>query len=154
MKMGGSRDTLGCRFRYPDTANDGGPSRAKLGPARRTQSCCNVADRGDASTWSRVFATPHDGRAHVDEPSERRRVMEVLHPVVAGMDVHRDTVVVMILRALANARTWKETKTFEAFTDQVRAMVARADEHDVPIVARESTGAYWRPIYRLSTGLT
>jgi len=34
--------------------------------------------------------------------------MEVLNPISAGMDVHRDTVVVTILRALPNGRTWKD----------------------------------------------
>lgn len=94
-----------------------------------------------------MFATTHDGRAHVSR-QKGGRAMDVLHPVGAGMDVHRDTVVVTILKALPNGRPWKETKTFETFADQIRSMVAWLDEHDVPIVAMESTGVYWKPIYR------
>ena len=75
--------------------------------------------------------------------------MEVLHPVVAGMDVHRDTVVVTILKAGPNERPWRETKTFQTCTDQWRVMVAWLDEHHVPIVAMESTGVYWKPLYRV-----
>jgi transposase len=75
--------------------------------------------------------------------------MEVLHPVVAGMDVHRDTVVVTILKAGPNERLWRETQTFQTFTDQLRVMVAWLDEHHVPIVAMESTGVYWKPLYRV-----
>jgi hypothetical protein len=113
--------------------------------------CCSVAGLGDVSTWSKVFATYHHWRAgHIDEPAERRvQPMEVLHPIVAGMDVHRDTVVITILKALPDHRTWKETKTFQTFPDQLRVMLAWLDEHGVPIVAMESTGVYWKPIYRV-----
>jgi len=66
--------------------------------------------------------------------------MEVLNPISAGMDVHRDTVVVTILKSLPNGRTWKETRTFETFSDGLRLMVAWLDKHQVPIAAMESTG--------------
>lgn len=75
--------------------------------------------------------------------------MEVLNPISAGMDVHRDTVVVTILKSLPNGRTWKETRTFETFSDGLRLMVAWLDEQQVPIAAMESTGVYWKPIYRM-----
>jgi transposase len=80
--------------------------------------------------------------------------MEVLYPIVAGLDVHRDTVVVTILKALSNGQRWKETKTFETFADELGAMVVWLDEHAVPIVAMESTGVYWKPIYRVLQGHT
>ena len=56
---------------------------------------------------------------------------------------------VTILKALPSGRTGKETKTFETFADGLRAMVAWLDEHEVPIIAMESTGVYWKPIYRV-----
>ena len=39
-----------------------------------------------------------------------------------------------------------ETRTFGAVTEDVRAQVAWLDEQDVPIVAMESTGVYWKPV--------
>jgi transposase len=75
--------------------------------------------------------------------------MEILYPVVAGMDVHRDTVVVTVLKALPGGRTRRETRTFETYADGLREMVGWLDEHEVPIVAMESTGVYWKPVYRI-----
>jgi transposase len=71
--------------------------------------------------------------------------MDVLYPVCAGIDVHRDTLVVTVLRAVGR-RQEAETRTFGAVTEDVRAQVAWLDEQDVPIVAMESTGVYWKPV--------
>ena len=45
-------------------------------------------------------------------------------------------------------RARSETRTFGAVTEEVRALVAWLDEQEVPIVAMESTGVYWKPVYR------
>jgi hypothetical protein len=50
--------------------------------------------------------------------------MEVLYPLVAGLDVHRDTVGVTILKVLPTGQRSKETKTFGTFADELRAMGA------------------------------
>jgi transposase len=73
--------------------------------------------------------------------------MEVLYPVCAGIDVHRDTMVVTVLRTIGR-REQGETRTFGAVTEQLRALAAWLDEQEVPIVAMESTGVYWKPVYR------
>ena len=73
--------------------------------------------------------------------------MDVLYPVCAGIDVHRDTLVVTVSRAVER-RARSETRTFGAVTEEVRALVAWLDEQEVPIVAMESTGVYWKPVYR------
>ena len=67
--------------------------------------------------------------------------MDVLYPVCAGIDVHRDTRVVTVSRAVER-RARSETRTFGAVTEEVRALVAWLDEQEVPIVAMESTGVY------------
>ena len=71
--------------------------------------------------------------------------MDVLYPVCAGIDVHRDTLVVTVSRAVER-RARSETRTFGAVTEEVRALVAWLDEQAVPIVAMESTGVYWKPV--------
>ncbi len=75
--------------------------------------------------------------------------MEVLFPKCAGMDVHQKTVVVTILESLPSGRRRRETQTFETFTDDLRRMVRWLDDNEVPIVAMESTGVYWKPVHRV-----
>jgi transposase len=85
---------------------------------------------------------------HRREPRDRQEeMMDVLYPVSAGIDVHRDTLVVTVSRAVER-RARSETRTFGAVTEEVRALVAWLDEQEVPIVAMESTGVYWKPVYR------
>jgi len=72
--------------------------------------------------------------------------METLYPVCAGIDVHRDTIVVSIRKRDECGREPVETRTFETFNDSLVAMVQWLDEHEVPIVGLESTGVYWKPV--------
>jgi transposase len=74
--------------------------------------------------------------------------VELLYPVVAGLDVHRDTVVVTIRKAQGRPKAWTETRTFSTFADGLQALSAWLDEHAVPLVAIESTGVMWKPVYR------
>lgn len=79
--------------------------------------------------------------------------MDLLYEACAGIDVHRDTLVVTTVRAVGSRRE-SETRTFEAVTEGVRAMVAWLDEQQIPIVAMESTGVYWKPAYRAVRALS
>jgi len=74
--------------------------------------------------------------------------VDVLYPVVAGLDVHRDTVVVTIRKAQGRPKAWTETRTFSTFADGLQALSAWLDEHAVPLVVIESTGVLWKPVYR------
>jgi len=71
--------------------------------------------------------------------------VEVLFEVSAGIDVHRDTVVVSV-RTRQGRRDSIETKTFETFRDQLDAMCAWLAEREVQVVGLESTGVYFRPV--------
>jgi transposase len=75
--------------------------------------------------------------------------VDVLYPVVAGLDVHRDTVVVTIRKAQGRPKAWTETRTFSTFADGLQALSAWLNEHAVPLVVIESTGVMWKPVYRL-----
>src|SRR5450432_4524847 len=69
---------------------------------------------------------------HRREPRDRQEeVMDVLYPVCAGIDVHRDTLVVTVSRAVER-RARSETRTFGAVTEEVRALVAWLDEQRFP----------------------
>jgi transposase len=75
--------------------------------------------------------------------------MEVLYEVSAGIDVHRDTVVVSVRARDARDKERVETRTFETFHDTLVEMRAWLDQHDVQIVGLESTGVYWKPVVRV-----
>jgi transposase len=71
--------------------------------------------------------------------------MDKLFGVAAGIDVHRDTVVVSI-RTRKRRRESVETKTFGTFHDELDAMCAWLREHDMEVVGMESTGVYYKPV--------
>ena len=75
--------------------------------------------------------------------------MEILFPVCAGIDVHRDTVVVSVRRLNERGREQVETRTFKTFHDELVAMVDWLDECGVVAVGLESTGVYWKPVVRV-----
>lgn len=74
--------------------------------------------------------------------------METLFEVSAGIDVHRDTLVVSIRKRDERGREKVETRTFETFHDALVKLVAWLDEHAVEVVGLESTGVYWKPVVR------
>ena len=85
---------------------------------------------------------------HRREPRDRQEVAtDLVYPLCAGIDVHRDTLVVTVSRGVGRKMESK-TRTFGSVTEQIRALVAWLEEQQVPIVAMESTGVYWKPVYR------
>jgi len=74
--------------------------------------------------------------------------MERMFDVAAGIDVHRDTVVVSIRRRQARGPDEVKTVTYETFADGLAAMTTVLREHAVEVVGLESTGVYWQPVVR------
>jgi transposase len=74
--------------------------------------------------------------------------MEKLFEVSAGIDVHRDTLMVSIRKRDERGREKVETRKFDTFHDALVTMVAWLDEHEVEVVGLESTGVYWMPVVR------
>jgi len=75
--------------------------------------------------------------------------MDMLYRTVCGLDVHKRTVVACVRRLGAGDRVWKEVRTFETMTHNLRALVAWLQQEGVTHVAMESTGVLWKPIYNL-----
>jgi transposase len=73
--------------------------------------------------------------------------MERMFDVAAGIDVHRDTVVVTVRRRLSG-RDEQKTRTFETFRDSLVAMTAWLASEGTQVVGLESTGVYWQPVVR------
>ena len=77
--------------------------------------------------------------------------MDLLYPCCAGLDVHKDTVVVC-LRRLDGGRLHKEVRTFGTVTRELLALADWLVAVGVTHVAMESTGVYWKPIFNILEG--
>jgi len=78
--------------------------------------------------------------------------MQALYPCVAGLDVHKETVVACVRRIDPRGRVSKEVQTFGTVT---RALLELSDwlgQQGVTHVAMESTGVYWKPIFHVLEG--
>lgn len=74
--------------------------------------------------------------------------MDVLHERVAGLDVHKDTVVACV-RVATGGRTQRECRTFATTTEGLTALAAWLEESRCTHVAMEATGVYWMPVWKI-----
>src|SRR6266705_5314722 len=74
--------------------------------------------------------------------------MDVVNARCAGLDVHKATVVagVRVPGPQPGARRG-ETTTFATTTRGLRDLTNWLRTHGVTVVAMESTGVYWKPVY-------
>lgn len=77
--------------------------------------------------------------------------MEVLHRIIAGLDVHAKQVVAC-LRVQQGKRTRRTLRSFLTTTPGLLELHAWLIEHRCPIVLIESTGVYWRPVFNILEG--
>jgi transposase len=78
--------------------------------------------------------------------------MDVLHRCCAGLDVHKKTVVATVRRVDPAGKVEKSTKTFATMTRDLLALADWLASQGVTIVAMESTGTYWKPVFNLLEG--
>jgi transposase len=74
--------------------------------------------------------------------------MEVMHSNCAGLDIHKDTVVVAI-RIHNQAQPIREVRTFGTMTKDLLALQDWLVSHQISDVAMEATGVYWKPIWHI-----
>ncbi|MET4066387.1 transposase [Bradyrhizobium sp. S3.2.6] len=74
--------------------------------------------------------------------------MDILHEQVAGLDVHKNTVVACV-RMMTGKETARECRTFATTTDGLLALRAWLSESRCTHVAMEATGVYWTPVWRI-----
>ena len=86
---------------------------------------------------------PHAGGA-----VEEEKTMDILHERVAGLDVHKNTVVACA-RIMTGKETTRECRTFATTTDGLLALRAWLSECQCRHVAMEATGVYWTPVWRI-----
>jgi transposase len=76
------------------------------------------------------------------------KTMDVLYERVAGLDVHKNTVVACV-RIVAAGKTMRECRTFATTTEQLVALRSWLEECCCTHVAMEATGVYWMPVFRI-----
>ena len=70
--------------------------------------------------------------------------MEILYERCCGIDIHKKIVVACVI-----VKSRKKTCTFGTMTDDLLQLCAWLKENDVQMVAMESTGSYWKPVFNL-----
>jgi len=78
--------------------------------------------------------------------------MRVLHQTWAGMEVHKKDVQVCLVTRDHQGQRQEEVRTFRTMTRALLAMRAWLQAHGCTVIAMESTGVYWKPIFNLLEG--
>ena len=74
--------------------------------------------------------------------------MDLLHPLCAGLDVHKDTVVAC-LRRVVDGRVKREVRTFGTTTRDLLELSDWLASQGCRHVAMEATGVYWKPVWHI-----
>jgi transposase len=75
--------------------------------------------------------------------------MQVVYERCAAIDVHQKTAVTTIMITQANGHVQKETRTFATMTSDLLRLDDWLHELGVTVVAMESTGVFWHPIFNI-----
>ncbi len=75
--------------------------------------------------------------------------MQVIYPRCAGLDVHQKTVVVTVLITQQDGTVQREQRTFSTMTVDLLALDDWLRQYQIEVIALESTGVYWRPVYTI-----
>jgi transposase len=78
--------------------------------------------------------------------------MDTLHRCCAGLDVHKDSVFACVRRLLPNDEAVQEIRCFGTTTLQLLALLEWLLASGVSVVAMESTGVYWKPVFNILEG--
>ena len=73
--------------------------------------------------------------------------METLFQRVAGLDLHKKSIVACIRITDNQGRATESVRTFGTMTDDLRDLSEWMAEHQVTHVAMESTGVLWKPVW-------
>jgi transposase len=78
--------------------------------------------------------------------------MHVVNPTCAGIDVHKKDVKVCLVTRDAAGKRRQEVRTYSTITSQLLLLRDWLQDNGCKIVAMESTGVYWKPIFNLLEG--
>jgi transposase len=74
--------------------------------------------------------------------------MDVTHERVAGLDVHKETIVACV-RIMAGGKAARECRTFETTTAGLAALLGWLTQSGCTHAAMEATGVYWKPVWNI-----
>lgn len=75
--------------------------------------------------------------------------MEVIVARCAGLDVHKRSVTACVRVPGADGDRRQEVRTFDTFTAGLEALAAWLTTEAVSVVAMESTGVFWKPVWHV-----
>jgi hypothetical protein len=75
--------------------------------------------------------------------------MQVVHDHCAGLDVHKKTVVACVLITHPDGAIQREVRTFSTMTADLLLLWDWVETLRVRVVALESTGVFWKPVFNL-----
>lgn len=78
--------------------------------------------------------------------------MKVTYEKCAGADVHKESIVVCVVRGPAGGEVQREVRTFGTMTGDLLKLSDWLQECEVTHVAMESTGVYWQPVFHVLEG--
>ena len=74
--------------------------------------------------------------------------MDVVHQRVAGLDVHKETIVACV-RIMVGAKVGRECRTFGTTTVGLLALLSWLTDAGCTYVAMEATGVYWKSVWNI-----
>lgn len=78
--------------------------------------------------------------------------MQKIHERCCGLDVHKKSVTACLITPAAKGEFARTTRTFGTTTAELLELVDWLVQSECTIVAMESTGSYWKPVYNLLDG--
>src|ERR671926_415021 len=78
--------------------------------------------------------------------------MQVVHPVCCGIDVHQAQLTACLRRVSPAGQITTERRDLGTTYAELLALSDWLMESHCPVVALESTGVYWRPVYHVLAG--
>jgi transposase len=78
--------------------------------------------------------------------------MQVIHPICCGIDVHQAQLTVCLRRVTEDGQVTQEVREFATTYPALLALLDWLSVQQCPVVAMESTGVYWRPVYHVLAG--
>lgn len=75
--------------------------------------------------------------------------MQILYPLCAGLDVHKDSLTACVRRQMANGEADTQVRTFRTTTEQLLDLSEWLSTEGCTHIALESTGVYWKPVWHI-----
>lgn len=99
-----------------------------------------------------VFGLPYQMLSITYKEACIPKILNVLHKSCCGIDVHKKTVVICILKADEFGEYTDEIKTFSTMTWDLENLRDWLKERNCEKIAMESTGIYWIPVFNVLEG--